>query len=62
MAQLAQLTGGEQFVQAAGDSPTGGREWVAGFWPTVRLGVLTSIAGFSALLFSGLPGLAQLGV
>ncbi|HET6265118.1 MAG TPA: MMPL family transporter, partial [Usitatibacter sp.] len=32
------------------------------FWPTVRLGVLTSIAGFSALLFSGLPGLAQLGL
>jgi predicted exporter len=37
-------------------------DWVAGFWPTVRLGVLTSIAGFSALVFSGLPGLAQLGV
>ncbi len=36
--------------------------WIARFWPTVRLGVLTSIAGFSALLFSGLPGLAQLGV
>ncbi|HYC38010.1 MAG TPA: MMPL family transporter [Usitatibacter sp.] len=31
-------------------------------WPTIRLGVLTSIAGFSALLFSGLPGLVQLGV
>ena len=50
------------FVQAARGSPTGGREWVVGFWPTVRLGVLTSIAGFSALLFSGLPGLAQLGL
>ncbi|MDQ6621802.1 MAG: MMPL family transporter [Pseudomonadota bacterium] len=32
------------------------------FWPTIRLGVLTSIAGFSALLLSGLPGLAQLGL
>ena len=31
-------------------------------WPTIRLGVLASIAGFSALVFSGLPGLAQLGV
>jgi predicted exporter len=41
------------FVQAARGSPTGGREWVVGFWPTVRLGVLTSIAGFSALLFLG---------
>lgn len=31
-------------------------------WATIGLGVLTSIAGFSALVFSGLPGLAQLGV
>jgi predicted exporter len=46
------------FVQ----SERGDRDWVASFWPTVRLGVLTSIAGFSALLFSGLPGLAQLGL
>jgi predicted exporter len=49
------------FVQADRGRPTGGDDWVAGFWPTVRLGVLTSIAGFSALLFAGLPGLAQLG-
>ena len=34
----------------------------ARLWPTIRLGVLTSIAGFGALVFSGLPGLAQLGV
>ena len=33
-----------------------------GFWPTIRLGVLTSIAGFSSLLFSGFTGLAQLGL
>ena len=39
-----------------------GADWVAGFWPTVRLGVLTSIAGFAALCFSGVAGLAQLGV
>ncbi|WP_018605158.1 MMPL family transporter [Uliginosibacterium gangwonense] len=33
-----------------------------GFWRTIRLGVLTSIAGFVALLFSGFPGLSQLGL
>ncbi len=31
-------------------------------WPTLRLGVLTSICGFSAMAMSGFPGLAQLGV
>ncbi|HUR44411.1 MAG TPA: MMPL family transporter, partial [Candidatus Saccharimonadales bacterium] len=31
-------------------------------WPTLRLGVLTSICGFAAMLFSGFPGLAQLGL
>ena len=31
-------------------------------WPTLRLGVITSICGFSAMLFSGFPGLAQLGL
>jgi predicted exporter len=31
-------------------------------WPTMRLGVLTSIGGFSAMLFSGFTGLAQLGL
>lgn len=31
-------------------------------WPTLRLGVLTSICGFSAMLFSGFNGLAQLGL
>ncbi|HET6718837.1 MAG TPA: MMPL family transporter, partial [Rhodocyclaceae bacterium] len=37
-------------------------EWLKTFWPTIRLGVLTSLAGFVALLFSGFPGLAQLGL
>jgi predicted exporter len=50
------------FVQAGRGRSPGDDGWVAGFWPTVRLGVLTSIAGFSALLMSGLPGLAQLGL
>jgi len=31
-------------------------------WPTLRLGALTSICGFSAMLFSGFSGLAQLGL
>jgi predicted exporter len=50
------------FVQAGEGGAAGDRDWIAGFWPTIRLGVLTSIAGFAALIFSGLPGLAQLGV
>ena len=36
--------------------------WVRRFWPTIRLGVMTSIAGFASLLMSGFPGLAQLGL
>jgi predicted exporter len=31
-------------------------------WPTLRLGAATSICGFSAMLFSGFPGLTQLGL
>ena len=40
----------------------GARQWIADNWPTVRLGLLTSVCGFAALLFSGFPGLAQLGL
>lgn len=36
--------------------------WQKTFWPTIRLGVLTSVLGFGALLFSGFPGLSQLGL
>lgn len=36
--------------------------WVKRFWPTIRLGVMTSVCGFASLLFSGFPGLAQLGL
>ncbi|MBX3609929.1 MAG: MMPL family transporter [Hydrogenophaga sp.] len=47
------------FVQAGrGDL----REWHSRFWPTIRLGVATSVLGFGALLFAGFPGLAQLGL
>ena len=38
------------------------KNWIQRFWPTIRLGVLTSIAGFASLLLSGFPGLAQLGL
>lgn len=40
----------------------GARRWTIDSWPTVRLGLWTSICGFAALLFSGFPGLAQLGL
>lgn len=37
------------------------QRWQRQVWPTVRLGVLTSICGFASLLASRFPGLAQLG-
>lgn len=40
----------------------GARRWIDDNWPTVRLGLWTSICGFAALLFSGFPGLGQLGL
>ena len=40
----------------------GVQHWLRNSWPTVRLGLLTSICGFATLVFSGFPGLAQLGV
>ena len=36
--------------------------WLRDSWPTVRLGLFTSLIGFAALVFAGFPGLAQLGV
>ncbi|MCG7400795.1 MULTISPECIES: MMPL family transporter [Caballeronia] len=51
------------FVQSAGVQRRESlKDWVAGFWPTIRLGVLTSICGFASMLFSGFPGLVQLGL
>ncbi|MBH1965680.1 MAG: MMPL family transporter [Comamonadaceae bacterium] len=35
--------------------------WRRSYWPTIRLGVATSVCGFAVLLFSSFPGLAQLG-
>lgn len=49
------------FVQSEQNSADH-RNWIKRFWPTVRLGVLTSIFGFASLLLSGFPGLAQLGL
>ncbi len=49
------------FVQSD-QSAQSKKDWLRKFWPTVRLGVLTSVFGFSSLLLSGFPGLAQLGV
>jgi len=43
------------FVQRPGD-------FRRSVWPTIRLGVLTSICGFAALLPSTFPGLSQLGL
>lgn len=47
------------FVQAG---RMGLAAWRQHFWPTIRLGVLTSLVGFAALLLAGFPGLSQLGL
>ncbi len=47
------------FVQAGHE---GVDKWRRVFWPTIRLGVITTAIGFGALLFSGFPGLSQLGL
>ncbi len=48
-------------VQAHGGAGSAAR-WQRESWPTVRLGLFTSLIGFAALVFTGFPGLAQLGV
>ena len=52
------------FIQSlhAGAAGPPGDEWRRRLWPTVRLGMLTSVCGFASLLPSGFPGLAQLGL
>jgi predicted exporter len=51
------------FVQAEGGSdPLRSTRWTQRLWPTLRLGMATSIVGFGVLLLSGFPGLAQLGL
>jgi len=36
--------------------------WLRSVWPTIRLGMLTSVCGFASLLPSGFSGLTQLGL
>jgi predicted exporter len=52
------------FIQSRGPQQPGAEspEWRRLLWPTIRLGVLTSVCGFASLLPSGFPGLAQLGL
>lgn len=45
-----------------GDNEQNRKQWIVQVWPTIRLGVLTSVFGFASLLLSGFPGLAQLGL
>ena len=48
------------FIQASRSAGRAG--WTRSLWPTMRLGMLTSICGFASLLPSAFPGLAQLGL
>jgi predicted exporter len=48
--------------RSAAGAAGGAGHWIQHSWPTVRLGLWTSLCGFAALLFSGFPGLAQLGL
>jgi predicted exporter len=53
------------FVQSragGGEGGTARPDWRRSVWPTIRLGMLTSVCGFAALLVSSFPGLAQLGL
>jgi predicted exporter len=50
------------FVQSRQSGTDGADNWQKLWWPTVRLGMLTSVCGFASLLPSGFPGLAQLGL
>jgi predicted exporter len=51
------------FIQSArAHTAPRSRDWTVTNWPTVRLGMLTSVCGFAALLPSKFPGLRQLGL
>ena len=49
------------FVQSRTAAAGTAVDWRSSAWPTVRLGMLTSVCGFAALVPSAFPGLAQLG-
>jgi predicted exporter len=44
------------------ESGEGAADTLARIWPTLRLGVATSVVGFTAMLFSNFTGFAQLGL
>ena len=53
------------FIQSragGGTEGSAGPDWRRSVWPTIRLGMLTSVCGFAVLLVSSFPGLAQLGL
>ena len=53
------------FIQSragGGTQGSSGPDWRRSVWPTIRLGMLTSVCGFAVLLASSFPGLAQLGL
>lgn len=52
------------FIQSTGAEGEGPpkSDFRRAVWPTIRLGMLTSVCGFAALLVSSFPGLAQLGL
>ncbi len=58
---LIQASPPRSAARAAPGQPSGAARWIWHSWPTVRLGVVTSLIGFAALLFAGFSGLAQLG-
>ena len=51
-----------QSQQRAADGSSSRVGWQRSVWPTIRLGMLTSVCGFASLLPSGFAGLAQLGL
>ncbi len=51
-----------QSQQGSADGRSRRSGWQRSVWPTIRLGMLTSVFGFASLLPSGFAGLAQLGL
>ncbi|HJV95193.1 MAG TPA: MMPL family transporter, partial [Albitalea sp.] len=41
-----------QIAQTPASASDSLRAWIAAYWPTIRLGVLTSVCGFASMLFS----------
>jgi predicted exporter len=50
------------FIQSRQSQSDDDSGWLRSVWPTIRLGMLTSVCGFASLLPSGFSGLAQLGL